>query len=150
MVVVAVASEEPGLALHDRASAVHVEVVLLGDGVSGGETTRGRPVPVRVGPSTRLELVGDVVSDGIVVLIVVVHARRELVAPGFHREVQKRAGTGLLAHVAGAADRELLEAPEVEVAGVRVLPFGDVDALEERLVLPLETVCLEAGLRPGV
>ena len=73
----------------------------------------------------------------------------QAVAARLDSQVEERADPRLLAHVAGAANLHLLEAAEVEVAGVRVRPFGHVDALEQCLVLPGHAVGLIAGLRAG-
>ena len=70
--------------------------------------------------------------------------------PDFTLIGHRGAAGEVLGTVAGAADLELLEAAEVEVAGVGADAFGRVDAFDLRLVLDVDAVGDEAGLRAGM
>ena len=56
----------------------------------------------------------------------------------------------MVGHVAGAAELELLERSEVEIAGVGIGAFGRVHALDAGRALLAEAVGDESGLRAGV
>ena len=145
LIVVPIAEEVPEAPFSDRSARGYVEVVLLRDRIAARQPQplagrriddRRRPESARIGAAGRPERVRNVVRERLFAHVVVIHLRVELVAARLDRQVQKRSQARLLAHVAGAADLHLLKAPEIEVAGVGVLPLGHVDAFEERLVLP--------------
>ncbi len=91
-----------------------------------------------------------VVADRLVVLEVAVPHPGEAVAARLDGDVQRRARHVLVGHVAGAAELELLERPEVEVPGVGARAFAGVDAFDARRVLLAHAVGHVAGLRAGV
>ncbi len=95
------------------------------------------------------EGVRHVVADRRVALPVAVPVAREAIAAGLDGDAHVGAAAEAVGARAGAADLELLEAAEVEVAGVGAGAFGGVDAFELGLVLIAEAVGEEAGLRAG-
>ena len=148
LIVQPVAEEAPGLAPPERPADVAVEVVLLLDLVAAGQRRAGE-IAVLVLLVGHLQVVGDVVGDHVLVLVVAVPAAREAIAARLDADAEHRAAGEGRGVCPGAADLELLEAAEVEVAGVGVGGLGGVDALEPGLVLVVHPVGAIAGLVAG-
>ena len=118
LIVQAIAVEEPRLALPERAADVEVDVVLAVDRVAAAAARVLTEEAVLVALVGGAERVRHVVADRRVAFPVAVPVAGEAIAAGLDGDAQVGAAAEAVGAVAGAADLELFEAAEVEVAGV--------------------------------
>ena len=143
---------------HERTAEVAVEVDLLLRGVAPADRLAraleaqadAREHAVFVGRVEGAQVVGNVVGHLAFADVVAVPGAGEAIAARLDADAEHRAAGERAGVRAGAADLELFEAAEVEVAGVGGGAFGGVDAFDARLVLRVEAVRAEAGLVTGV
>ena len=114
------------------------------------ERSKHRPVrenvAIVVGRICRAQVIRHVVGQLALADVIAVPRAGEPIAARLHGDAEHRAAGECARVRARAADLELFEAAEVEVAGVGGGAFGGVDALDARLVLRVEAIRPEARL----